>query len=58
MLPLWLMSYRYGDKTYQVILNAVTGEVYGERPWSWVKIFFFSLFVLTMVGIALLVFGR
>lgn len=38
LLPLWLMSYRYRDKPYQVAVNAATGEVQGERPYSWVKI--------------------
>jgi len=38
LLPLWLLSYRWHDRTYQVMVNAVTGEVQGERPWSWVKI--------------------
>jgi hypothetical protein len=38
LLPLWLMSYRHGEKAYRVVINAVTGEVFGERPWSAWKI--------------------
>lgn len=38
LLPVWLMAYRYNGKAYQVMVNAATGEVQGERPWSWVKI--------------------
>ena len=38
LLPVWLMAYRYRDKAYQVIINAATGEVQGERPYSWIKI--------------------
>ena len=38
LLPLWLLAYRYGETTYQVMVNAQTGEVQGERPWSWIKI--------------------
>lgn len=38
LLPLWLLAYRYKDKSYRVAVNAATGEVQGERPWSWVKI--------------------
>ncbi len=38
LLPAWLMAYRYGEKTYQVVVNACTGEVQGTRPYSWVKI--------------------
>lgn len=38
LLPLWLLAYRYHDKVYQVMVNAATGEVQGERPYSWIKI--------------------
>jgi predicted RNA-binding Zn-ribbon protein involved in translation (DUF1610 family) len=38
LLPVWLLAYRYNGKAYQVMVNAATGEVQGERPWSWVKI--------------------
>lgn len=38
LLPLWLLAYRYRDKVYQVVVNAGTGEVQGDRPYSWVKI--------------------
>jgi len=34
LLPVWLMAYRYGGKPYRVVVNATTGEVSGERPWS------------------------
>lgn len=43
LLPLWLMTYKYKDKLYQVAVNAATGEVHGERPYSWVKILLASL---------------
>ncbi|MGE3166257.1 MAG: hypothetical protein AB7O52_15225 [Planctomycetota bacterium] len=38
LLPLWLLVYRYHDKSYNVVVNAATGEVQGQRPWSWMKI--------------------
>jgi hypothetical protein len=38
LLPVWLLAYKFGDKTYQVAVNAATGEVQGERPWSVWKI--------------------
>jgi hypothetical protein len=38
LLPIWISSYRYGDRTYRFLVNARTGEVQGERPWSWIKI--------------------
>jgi hypothetical protein len=38
LLPVWLLAYRYQAHTYQVMINATTGEVQGERPYSWIKI--------------------
>jgi DNA-directed RNA polymerase subunit RPC12/RpoP len=45
LLPLYLLSYRYGEKVYRVMVNAGTGEVHGERPWSGWKI---AAFVLSL----------
>lgn len=49
LLPLWLMSYRYSGRTFQVVINAVTGQVYGERPWSAWKIVFTVLGALAAI---------
>ncbi len=49
-LPVYISSYKYGKKLYQFLVNARTGEVQGERPYSFWKIFFTAL-----LGIALLV---
>ncbi len=38
LLPIWMLAYRYKEKTYQVVINAGTGEVQGDRPYSWIKI--------------------
>jgi hypothetical protein len=38
LLPVWISSYRYGDKVFRFLVNARTGEVQGERPWSAWKI--------------------
>jgi hypothetical protein len=38
LLPLWIASYVYAGKTFQVVVNANTGEVLGERPYSKLKV--------------------
>ena len=40
LLPVWMLAYRYRGQTYQVLVNACTGEVDGERPYSVWKITF------------------
>ncbi len=50
LLPVWLSAYRYNKKTYRFLVNARTGEVQGERPWSWVKITLAVLTSLAVIG--------
>jgi Zn finger protein HypA/HybF involved in hydrogenase expression len=38
LVPVWLLTYTYGHKLYQVAANGVTGQMAGDRPWSWIKI--------------------
>lgn len=38
LVPLWIATYLYGGKTWQVMVNANTGEVCGDRPYSALKI--------------------
>lgn len=52
LLPVWLSAYRYNNKVYQILINARTGEVQGERPYSAAKIalaVLAGLFVLMML---------
>lgn len=53
LLPVWIAAYRFRDKAYRVCVNARTGEVHGERPWSGLKIAAVVLGVLAAIaGIA------
>jgi DNA-directed RNA polymerase subunit RPC12/RpoP len=38
LLPIWISAYRYQNRIYRFLVNGRTGEVQGERPWSWLKI--------------------
>ena len=38
LLPVWIGAYRFQSRVFQVTVNARTGEVQGERPYSAVKI--------------------
>ena len=51
LLPIWIAAYRYREKTYRFLVNARTGEVQGERPWSWLKIAGVVLLGLVVVGL-------
>ena len=45
------MTYRFKDKSFGVSVNACTGEVIGERPYSKVKIALAVLGVMVAIGI-------
>ena len=51
LLPVWLVSYNYGAKSYQVLVNGYTGEIAGKYPLSFFKIFFLILFLLAVAGV-------
>jgi predicted RNA-binding Zn-ribbon protein involved in translation (DUF1610 family) len=52
-LPIWLSSFKYANKEYNIVINGVNGEIIGERPYSYVKI---SLLVISIIAFILLLF--
>jgi len=50
LLPMWICSYRYRERVFRFLVNARSGEVQGQRPWSWVKI---TLSVIAAAALAL-----
>jgi len=58
LLPVYVGAYRFREKVYQVVLNGRTGEVQGERPYSFWKIFLFVLAIVAILLVVALVFGR
>jgi len=57
LLPVWIGAYRFQSKVFQVVVNARTGEVQGERPYSVGKIVLLAMAVLIVI-ILLAVLGR
>lgn len=51
LVPVWLVTYRYGRKNYQVAVNGYTGVVAGERPYSAWKIIGAVLAVLAVLAL-------
>ncbi len=51
LLPVWIAAYRFQGKVYHFLVNARTGEVQGERPWSAIKIAGAVLLGLMVAGV-------
>lgn len=48
MLPVWLLNYRYKDRTYTFALNGQTGKMVGDLPVSRKKMILWC-FILTLI---------
>ena len=49
LLPVWIGAYRFHDRVFQIAVNARTGEVQGDRPYSSVKIAILVLLILLAI---------
>lgn len=38
LVPVWVVSYTYGSRVFQLLANGYTGAIAGQRPYSWIKI--------------------
>ena len=57
LAPVWLMSYTYGARSFQVVQNGVTGAIQGEYPKSPWKIALVVLVLFVVVVAVLSVTG-
>ena len=58
LLPVWISAYRYHQRVFRFLVNARTGEVQGERPWSAFKIALLVISILIAVAIVVLLMQR
>jgi hypothetical protein len=54
LVPIWLLTYNYGARNFQVVVNGYTGVIAGKYPKSWIKITLAVLAGLALAGIVLL----
>ncbi|MCC7178485.1 MAG: zinc ribbon domain-containing protein [Acidobacteria bacterium] len=55
LVPIWLLTYNYGAKAFQVIVNGYTGKIAGKYPISWWKVLLVILLALIVVAIVVAV---
>jgi hypothetical protein len=58
LVPVWLLTYNFGAKAYQVVVNGVTGRMAGDYPKSFWKILFLVVLALIALFVFLYVFGE
>lgn len=63
LLPYYLAAYRYQNRTYQVAINGQTGEISGQRPADWSKIWLVVAgllapgFLVGLIGLVTILLG-
>jgi ribosomal protein S27E len=58
LLPVWIGAYRFQGKVYQVVVNARTGEVQGERPYSAAKIALLVVVIIVVLIVIAMLSGK
>ena len=58
LLPIYAGAYQFGGKTFQIVVNGRTGEVQGERPYSWLKIGLLVLSIIIAILILVAIFKK
>ena len=53
LVPIWLLTYNFNAKTFQVVVNGYTGRMAGEYPKSWWKIALLVLIALIVLVVIL-----
>ncbi len=56
LLPVWSAGFRYNDKNYHFVVNARTGKVQGQRPYSRWKILIAVVIALAVLLAAIVAF--
>ena len=57
LMPIWLPSYTFGARNFQVVINGYTGTIAGDYPKSWIKILLTVLFLIIVVFVLAVLFG-
>lgn len=52
LAPVWITHYRFEGKTYRLSVNGRTGQVYGHRPFSIVKLLGATVLLMLALGVA------
>ncbi|MGC4073327.1 MAG: hypothetical protein QM760_12585 [Nibricoccus sp.] len=51
LAPVWLLTYTFRGKHFQVVINGYTGNIAGRYPKSWIKIAIVVVAVIAVVGV-------
>ena len=56
LLPVYIAAYQFAGKTYQLLVNGQSGEISGQRPVDWKKVWL-AMAALLLPGVVLSILG-
>lgn len=57
LLPIYICAYRYGDRSYRVVINGQTGKLTGKAPISWWRVGLAVALAMGLLGMILSCIG-
>jgi len=58
LVPIWLLTYNYGARNFQVVINGYTAAIAGKYPKSWIKITLAVLAILAALAVFLVLANK
>ena len=58
LLPIYISAYTYKEKRYTFFVNGQSGKLSGKRPYSFWKIFFFIVTIISVLALLFLVLNK
>lgn len=58
LVPVWVLSFNYRTKVYQVLVNGYSGKIAGDHPLSAWKVFFLVVVILIVALVLISVAGE
>ncbi|MCX7544843.1 hypothetical protein [Marinicella gelatinilytica] len=53
LVPIYMAAFSYKKKVYRYVVHGQSGQTYGERPWSWLKIASAVLFLALIIALVI-----
>jgi DNA-directed RNA polymerase subunit RPC12/RpoP len=57
LVPVYASAYQFKGKAFQIVINGRTGEVQGERPYSWLKIGCLTIAIISAILFIIILFA-
>lgn len=54
-LPIWILAYSYGGRTFRYVQNGATRKTHGEKPVSWLRVALLVAVIAAVIAVVILI---